>query len=1169
MAEVYGQYELLEPFAAGGMAEVWLARRLGVEGFAREVVVKRMLPRLAVDPECVKMFLDEARITAVLQHPNIAQVLDLGRLEETYFIAMEFVDGPHLGALLKKSIVERTHMPADLCAWIVARAAEGLHHAHEQGDPITGDPLDIVHRDVNHANILVSRFGAVKVTDFGIARATTQTTKTRVGALKGKLGYIAPEQCLAEPFDRRADVWALGVVLFELLTRRRLYHEKSDLETLDRIVYEPYFPASSRNRQIDAGMDALLEAALQKSPAYRTKDAAAFAQQVDRWLEERGSRANRATLADWVSKNARDICPSARLPRLRRPSGGFIKSEQQVSSPTAARVPPAGLDDDTTQVNAVAFPAGAGTTPHAQTRAHNLTRHRNLFVGHEQTLSLVGRHFDNGARLVTLYGLGGIGKSRVANRYACDVLDDYMADGGVWQCSFGEIDGVEAACTTLAGVLGVPLPGAHTSDAAVEQLGQAIAARGRVLIVLDDFDLLARRVDRLLNPWLRLAPDARFLVTARSLLRGPDEIPVEVRPLKVPAPGQDPAEFDSVKLFVERARAVRPSFSLTRRVAGTVASIVRTLDGIPLAIELAAARIAVLAPDRLLRRLERRFDVLQSAGRELTGRRGTLRGAIEFSWNLLPPAEQAALHQATAFRGGFSLEAAEGVIDLSAHDDAPWVMDVVQSLREKSMLRADEVEQTDGELRFGLFHSIRAWAREQVDDAGAVDAARERHARWYLEEGERWLAELPTHDGVEARRAMAADLDNLLAVHERALAAEPPSAEIIERAARIAILLTPLLVERGPISTLTRVVEEALRPTTELAIDPTVLGWAVSSRSEVRARTGRARQAIPDAERAIELARSANDPELESFTLYRLSFARRLTSDLDGAMAAGLESRRIAQGIGHLHIEARAMNHIGCIHYDRGDLDAATRSFRAAVAASRQIGHFLLGAMSLGNVGLIQLDQGQLDQAETTTHEALVDARRLDNRRGIGAELCRLARIEQERGQVDRSRKLWQRSVSMLSAVGDRYTGGYAEGALGLFHLELGEPEKAESPLRTATAALESMGDRRYGPMYTAALAYLSATRGDFRSAEADLKHAAEWAGKGDDPSVSATIDLLRAAVEGVQASQSPPDRAKALLESARQRIAKASNASPDGRPAATTLSADVRVALRIAAAKV
>jgi serine/threonine-protein kinase len=308
MAERFGQYELVQKIAAGGMAEIFFARLTGVQGFTRNLVVKRMLPELAVRKDFVQMFLDEARLAANLGHANIVQVFELGEVDGSYFMAMEFVDGPHLGALFAHSLRQRKPLPVEFCAYIMARSADGLHFAHELEDG-TGSPLQIVHRDISPQNILVSRFGDVKVTDFGVAKATSQGNKTRTGIIKGKVSYMSPEQCLAEDLDRRTDIFAMGIVLYELLTRRRLYREKSDLKVMQRITQEETKPASHLNPKVDQELDDIVLTALAKDRDSRFDTAADFAEALDRWLVGQQKSDCKNAMAKWIKVNTDGVGP--------------------------------------------------------------------------------------------------------------------------------------------------------------------------------------------------------------------------------------------------------------------------------------------------------------------------------------------------------------------------------------------------------------------------------------------------------------------------------------------------------------------------------------------------------------------------------------------------------------------------------------------------------------------------------------------------------------------------------------------------------------------------------------------------------------------------------------------------------------------------------------------
>ncbi|HTE55570.1 MAG TPA: serine/threonine-protein kinase, partial [Kofleriaceae bacterium] len=230
-----GRYRLLRKIAVGGMAEIFLARVSGVGGFEKDVVVKRILPQLAENDEIFAMFQDEARIAATLQHPNLVQIYDAGQIGSNFFIAMEYLDGADLHTVRRVLAERQRGIPLQHAVFIVSSIGSGLHYAHEKRG-FNGEPLVIVHRDVNPQNVFVTREGGVKLVDFGIAKATNRISTTLYGTLKGKLPYMSPEQCRAEPVDRRSDVYSLGVLLYEVTTGRRPYSGRSEYELLRDIV---------------------------------------------------------------------------------------------------------------------------------------------------------------------------------------------------------------------------------------------------------------------------------------------------------------------------------------------------------------------------------------------------------------------------------------------------------------------------------------------------------------------------------------------------------------------------------------------------------------------------------------------------------------------------------------------------------------------------------------------------------------------------------------------------------------------------------------------------------------------------------------------------------------------------------------------------------------------
>ena len=285
-ASEYGRYVLLERVAVGGMAEVFRAKRKGVEGFEKLVAVKRILPHLSSNKDFVDMFVDEAKIVASLSHPNIAQIFDLGKIDGSYYIAMEFVEGRDLRTILSRARARGTLLGVDLAALIAAKVGAALEYAHRHRDD-TGNALRIVHRDVSPQNILVSTEGEVKLVDFGIARATTKASHTDSGSLRGRLLYMSPEQAWGKPLDNRSDIFSLGGVFFEALTGHPLFSGNSEMSILERVRDAGFLPPSSLNPAVPIELEAVVTRALQRDPDARYQDAAEMLLDLDTYLRRR------------------------------------------------------------------------------------------------------------------------------------------------------------------------------------------------------------------------------------------------------------------------------------------------------------------------------------------------------------------------------------------------------------------------------------------------------------------------------------------------------------------------------------------------------------------------------------------------------------------------------------------------------------------------------------------------------------------------------------------------------------------------------------------------------------------------------------------------------------------------------------------------------------------
>lgn len=295
----FGPYLLLDRINVGGMAEVYRAKRQGAEGFERLVAIKRILPSIAEDDEFITMFVDEAKLVVQLVHANIAQVYELLKIEGTYSIVMEYVSGKDLRSIYNKLQKRKEIAPVAVTCGIIAQAAEGLDYAHKKRDPM-GRELNLVHRDVSPQNILVSYDGEVKVIDFGVARASTRATRTQAGMLKGKFAYMSPEQVRGLPIDHRSDQFALGVVLFEVLTGQRLFAADSEFSTLEKVRRVDVPLPSSLNPAVAGTLERIVLKALARDPEDRFPSTHDFAEALNRFLVESGARITRKDLAAFM-----------------------------------------------------------------------------------------------------------------------------------------------------------------------------------------------------------------------------------------------------------------------------------------------------------------------------------------------------------------------------------------------------------------------------------------------------------------------------------------------------------------------------------------------------------------------------------------------------------------------------------------------------------------------------------------------------------------------------------------------------------------------------------------------------------------------------------------------------------------------------------------------------
>jgi len=295
--ETFGRYELLAAIGQGGMGRLYIAERRGIQGFVKTVALKRILPHLADSAQLREMFLNEARIAARLEHPNIVATYELGEVDGKYFISMEYLPGEDLAAVIGRCQGDQ-RIPLEIAAAVAQQAAQGLHYAHEARDS-HGRPIGLVHRDVNPRNIFVTYHGIAKLLDFGVVRGP-QGQKSVPGVFKGKYGYCAPEQIQGGRVDRRTDVFCLGITLWECLTGTRLFDASNDATAIDAVRSRRIEPPSALRSQVPRGLDEIVMRALRRDPAQRYQSAQDFSEDLDRFLLERDVRPSVKAIGQWL-----------------------------------------------------------------------------------------------------------------------------------------------------------------------------------------------------------------------------------------------------------------------------------------------------------------------------------------------------------------------------------------------------------------------------------------------------------------------------------------------------------------------------------------------------------------------------------------------------------------------------------------------------------------------------------------------------------------------------------------------------------------------------------------------------------------------------------------------------------------------------------------------------
>jgi class 3 adenylate cyclase/predicted ATPase/Tfp pilus assembly protein PilF len=666
--------------------------------------------------------------------------------------------------------------------------------------------------------------------------------------------------------------------------------------------------------------------------------------------------------------------------------------------------------------------------PLASFNGHSLPAERDAFVGRREPLAELARRFHDGARLVSVLGIGGTGKTRLITRFGWSSLGDFP--GGAWFCDLSQARSQDGIVHAVAQGLDLPLG----KDDPVTQIGHAIAGRGQCLVILDNFEQVARYAEETLGRWLNRASNARFLVTTREVLGLAGEEVLALAPLP---------SADAMALFVRRAEAAKPGFQPNAEDQAAIAPLVKLLEGLPLAIELAAARVRVMPPRTLLLRMSERFKLLASTGGRVD-RQATLRTVFDWSWDLLSLPEKAALAQLSVFEGGFTLESVEAILDLSGYDNAPWLMDALQSLLHKSFVRHVSDE------RFDLLVSVQEYAAEHLRTAdrypgsgpAALRAAEVRHGAYF--------------SGLDENTAIAGEcveLDNFVVACRRAAARGDAdvAANALERA-------WAGLKLRGPF----RVGDELV----SVVRATPGLGGAALARvywiaGQVSWAAGKSVEACVQFECSLARAREVGDRRCECCALISLGGLDSHEGRMEAARARLAAALVIAREMKDLSLQSDAHNGLGNMEDSLGRTGEARAHFDAALALAREVGDRRREGDILGNLGTLYGSVGSMDEARSHHEAALAAAREVGDRRLEGNTLCNLGLLHHVQGRFADALGELDAALAVARDLGHARLECIVLCNLGMVYDSLARCDEASDHFEAALTVARELGDRR------------------------------------------------------------------------------------------------------------
>jgi predicted ATPase/Tfp pilus assembly protein PilF/DNA-binding XRE family transcriptional regulator len=732
---------------------------------------------------------------------------------------------------------------------------------------------------------------------------------------------------------------------------------------------------------------------------------------------------------------------------LRRIEAGTLKPSTELASVLLAKI---GIPE-AEQQQWIAFARGLSGFPPLATSSSdepnsNLPIPLTTFIGREKEQSdlmgLIAKH-----RLVTLTGSGGVGKTRLAIKVVADVAKQFP--DGVWFVDLAPLNDPELVPNTLAALLGLQ----ESKDLSTTTVLINYFRPRTALVIFDNCEHLVEACGQLVYSLLTSCENLSILATGREALRISGETPYRVPSLAIPALEFEPAtdtlrKSESVRLFAERAAAVTQDFVLEASDTFTVAQICHRLDGIPLAIELAAARVNVLPVEKILSRLTDRFHLLKSSSRVTVPRHQTLRATIEWSYDLLAEPERSLLRRLSVFVGGFSLKAAEAICvaeGLKQED----VLEHLQGLVDKSLVNVEHGNSA-GDTRYRLLETIRQYSLEKLGEAGEGSPTRTQHLEFFVQLAEQAKAELHASNQDIALRELDAEYGNLRAALEWAMNSNPV------RALQLTTFMGRFWEARGYIREGRIAIEKSLQQAPDAPKELRAIGlYYVSGFADREGDYAKAKASI---EESLQLSRETEDKESIVSALLALANVVWVQGDFVAARASYEEIIALYQELGDKHGVAVALTNLGNAVIRTGDYVAARRYEEESVAIFRDLGDYMSLVMALNNLGVVAEEQGDRDAARRFYEESISIARQLREKTFIVYSLNGLAHVLCLQGDLTNAWRYYRESLILAQHTAEKRMIAYGLEGLAKVALRQGMMETAARLLGAADALRRELG---------------------------------------------------------------------------------------------------------------